>query len=899
MHLIVLETTPTEKISFESTRKTASSVQLQFEMTSSLPSTHPGLFVLDMDDQYVSDLVRTEMSQHYSEKWSLYEPKQDPSDPLLTTTQDGTYIPVNSQRHTIFYTEYETVDWDTIESNPNMMSSIWYTTRKGLIRKAELARTIEQHTQRCPEHAPGDVDLNQLALNLDILDDENWYYLSDVDDDDDDEDDENNENVEHSVSKQQNNHHSSDDENGSTTEPELNEEDADKEENSDGDDDNEDDSSDVSTCASSSQGDDQSNSPFVSPVFKHYESCCPLQCHVPTTIVFTLHHAGEIDELLISELPEILSLDQQSEQENIKNGNFWIMKPSLTNQAKGIYLITSSQSFHDVFNGKRLQPGENIQDVLSIRTWAIQKYIHPPFLTHLGRKFHLRVYAYALSSCFVYIFDRFLALFSLKQYQNGSNEVDPSVHITNTCYQKRTFFEQCASPEDNFHEDKCVSLFHTVIEEWAAQMLSLVPINHHPVTSLSHPQNDTAPAQVNTSSNIHIQQVRYLRHILRSFIAIWDPSSSSNNDTSVLSDNIDENSPQPTDAADDTIPSLDFSSPLACSKDVFVFFFKRLIRQFSQSPTSSLSYVPSTSLALLFPHPDRPFEMDIAQCSKQIALHIYHHVLAQIRTIIQELFIACHDINLGVSPTLTRHDFSPPVSFPSNSSYLHSSHPVLDPDTFQQIVDDRLDEAELVEKQLKYFGPSHRPMPTAAMLERRTRTMSTVQYRSLLNSSELYGFDFMVDARCKVYLIEANPGPDFGQTGQRLKHIVCEPLVRGVISLLLQDKLRRYKLQLQTATAAAVGEPDNNTDSDDKLTSIEQLIERNEPLAPQYHASYDPRLAAYDFEEQKMRRSQIIDADSTTSSHRVDIEDYIGTPGKTSWEIPTAPHFVPVLYLPL
>ena len=42
------------------------------------------------------------------------------------------------------------------------------------------------------------------------------------------------------------------------------------------------------------------------------------------------------------------------------------------------------------------------------------------------------------------------------------------------------------------------------------------------------------------------------------------------------------------------------------------------------------------------------------------------------------------------------------------------------------------------------------------------------------NCFELYGLDFLVDDSFKVYLLEVNPGPDFKQTGHRLRQVIVQ-----------------------------------------------------------------------------------------------------------------------------
>lgn len=52
---------------------------------------------------------------------------------------------------------------------------------------------------------------------------------------------------------------------------------------------------------------------------------------------------------------------------------------------------------------------------------------------------------------------------------------------------------------------------------------------------------------------------------------------------------------------------------------------------------------------------------------------------------------------------------------------------------------------------------------------------------------ELYGFDFMLDADWRVYLLEANPTPDIRQTGARLDPMIGA-LIEGVASIALDSR---------------------------------------------------------------------------------------------------------------
>jgi len=47
-------------------------------------------------------------------------------------------------------------------------------------------------------------------------------------------------------------------------------------------------------------------------------------------------------------------------------------------------------------------------------------------------------------------------------------------------------------------------------------------------------------------------------------------------------------------------------------------------------------------------------------------------------------------------------------------------------------------------------------------------------FAPMSNCFEVYGLDFVCDSEYNVYLLEANPGPDFKQTGDRLKEIIVD-----------------------------------------------------------------------------------------------------------------------------
>ena len=57
---------------------------------------------------------------------------------------------------------------------------------------------------------------------------------------------------------------------------------------------------------------------------------------------------------------------------------------------------------------------------------------------------------------------------------------------------------------------------------------------------------------------------------------------------------------------------------------------------------------------------------------------------------------------------------------------------------------------------------------------------------------ELYGLDFMVGEDGSVSLLEVNPGPDFKQTGGRLKRVI-EELWEQTFQICVDEEVERAK----------------------------------------------------------------------------------------------------------
>jgi len=63
-------------------------------------------------------------------------------------------------------------------------------------------------------------------------------------------------------------------------------------------------------------------------------------------------------------------------------------------------------------------------------------------------------------------------------------------------------------------------------------------------------------------------------------------------------------------------------------------------------------------------------------------------------------------------------------------------------------------------------------------------------FAPLSNCFELYGIDFLVDQQLQVYLLEVNPGPDFKQTGGRLKKVI-ENLIEATVATVFAEEDRK------------------------------------------------------------------------------------------------------------
>lgn len=123
----------------------------------------------------------------------------------------------------------------------------------------------------------------------------------------------------------------------------------------------------------------------------------------------------------------------------------WILKPSMSNQGKGIRLLDS---------WKVLVAALNEADELErAGGLVLQKYVEPLLLS--GRKFHLRVFVLVLGDCKVFVHRKFLSIVSLERY-NAKDLTRTKAHLTNICHQ------DIQTEED---QEQCMRLFEEAAEE--------------------------------------------------------------------------------------------------------------------------------------------------------------------------------------------------------------------------------------------------------------------------------------------------------------------------------------------------------------------------------------------------------------------------------------------------
>jgi len=104
----------------------------------------------------------------------------------------------------------------------------------------------------------------------------------------------------------------------------------------------------------------------------------------------------------------------------------WLVKPANENQGKGIKI------FNDVDQIVRF-----LESSLKFTYWVIQKYLEKPLLFK-GRKFDVRIWAFAQSNLDFYFYDTGYIRTSSEEYAaktSNNEEMNMFVHLTNNCLQ--------------------------------------------------------------------------------------------------------------------------------------------------------------------------------------------------------------------------------------------------------------------------------------------------------------------------------------------------------------------------------------------------------------------------------------------------------------------------------
>lgn len=211
----------------------------------------------------------------------------------------------------------------------------------------------------------------------------------------------------------------------------------------------------------------------------------PLKDHVPVTVSFELDYAEFLDDAILDafELHESFARNAQQEP---REQEWWILKPSMSDRGQGIRLFRSENELRGIFeeweaenpdpDSDEEEGGSDIDGAAhppqrpsqpsfpppdtplrpegtrtgvttsQLRHFVAQPYIAPLLFPSLGnRKFHIRSYVLAVGALRVYVCKEMLALFAAERYvppgeerdrRNSDAEgLDMRRHLTNTCLQ--------------------------------------------------------------------------------------------------------------------------------------------------------------------------------------------------------------------------------------------------------------------------------------------------------------------------------------------------------------------------------------------------------------------------------------------------------------------------------
>lgn len=266
--------------------------------------------------------------------------------------------------------------------------------------------------------------------------------------------------------------------------------------------------------------------------------------------------------------------------------------------------------------------------------------------------------------------------------------------------------------------------------------------------------------------------------------------------------------------------------------------------------------------------------------ARSIGLSALAHVRKQMISILSELYAAgaeAHDVRNCCPATAHNH-----LCSGKNAQLQQNSDDINDDDS-----EDKDDYDDVV------YGTEGKP-PACVNKSRRGMSMMA-GYVPLAKCGELYGLDFMVDERLKVWLLEVNAGPDFGQTGQRLKELVCRPLVQGAV-------------QLALGTVLAT-EPRNSSNCNVVIDHASASAE-NSGKGVGVAAAARPSYGRDDSTPIELIREVTVGNSSSNGvagaadkgmkdAEAVVLRDDYAEEAMQIWGLPAVPHFTPVLHIVL
>lgn len=227
-------------------------------------------------------------------------------------------------------------------------------------------------------------------------------------------------------------------------------------------------------------------------IAKHPKSV--LKKHVKESVEFEVDYAEFLDDALV-EAWELKESWERGKGKGVKEREWWILKPGMSERGQGIRLFSSEEELVAIFEEWDPESDDEEEDeeeeeeqadaridteaspsktnskagradaeekeheersgiiTSQLRHFIAQPYIHPPLLLSPPsssttqsqdpalRKFHIRTYVLAVGALQVYVYRDMLALFAAKSYSppwessNGDQGESLKAHLTNTCLQ--------------------------------------------------------------------------------------------------------------------------------------------------------------------------------------------------------------------------------------------------------------------------------------------------------------------------------------------------------------------------------------------------------------------------------------------------------------------------------